>query len=181
MGLVDIVNSTKISATLTQKKLSEHYEVFLNSMANIVEQFRGCVIKNVGDGLLYYFPESSKSSKKYRVLSCLECCLTMSELHDPINKKIQNQDLPPLNYRISTDYGKVVIMKPNRSSSMDILGTPVNICTKINRIASQNGIVVGSDLYEMVKNFDDYKFKLRDQYSLGLKNAYPIYSMQRNH
>ena len=56
VGLVDIVNSTKISASLTQYKLSKYYEVFLNSMAQIVEKFGGFVIKNIGDSLLFIFP-----------------------------------------------------------------------------------------------------------------------------
>ena len=36
VGIVDIVNSTKIAATLNKKKLSKYYEIFLNSMAKIV-------------------------------------------------------------------------------------------------------------------------------------------------
>ena len=62
VGFVDIVNSTQISAHLKQEKMSKYYEIFLNSMANIVEKFGGFVIKNIGDSLLYYFPESSNSS-----------------------------------------------------------------------------------------------------------------------
>jgi len=55
VGLVDIVNSTNISASLTQHKLSKFYEIFLNSMAQTVEKFGGFVIKNIGDSLLFYF------------------------------------------------------------------------------------------------------------------------------
>jgi len=43
--LVDIVNSTKISASLTQQKLSKYYEIFLNSMAQIVEKHGGLLLK----------------------------------------------------------------------------------------------------------------------------------------
>ncbi len=45
VGFVDIVNSTKITFTLNQEKMSKYYEIFLNSMANIVERFGGFVIK----------------------------------------------------------------------------------------------------------------------------------------
>ena len=179
IGFVDIANSTQISATLKHEKMSKYYEIFLNSMANIVERFDGFVIKNIGDSLLYYFPESSKSSTRFGFLSCIECSLTMIDSRDLINTKVKNEDLPPLNYRVSADYGKVTIIKSDNSSAIDIVGIPVNICSKINPSAPQNGAVIGSDLYQLVKNFDDYNYNQINAYSVGLKQAYPIYSVQR--
>ncbi len=179
VGLVDIVNSTKISASLTQKKLSKYYEVFLNSMAQTVEKFGGFVIKNIGDSLLFYFPVSSKSSNSYDFKSCLECGLTMIEEHDTINKLLKKEKLPSLNYRISADYGEVSIMKTNDSSTIDVFGVPVNMCTKINHAAPKNSIVIGSDLYRTAKKLDNYKYHMIDSYSVGLKFMYPIYSVSR--
>ena len=179
IGFVDIANSTQISATLKHEKMSKYYEIFLNSMANIVERFDGFVIKNIGDSLLYYFPESSKSSTRFGFLSCIECSLTMIDSHELINTKVKNEDLPPLNYRVSADYGKVTIIKSDNSSAIDIVGFPVNICSKINPSAPQNGAVIGSDLYQLVKDFDDYNYNQIRAYSVGLKQSYPIYSVQR--
>lgn len=179
IGFVDIANSTQISATLKHEKMSKYYEIFLNSMANIVERFDGFVIKNIGDSLLYYFPESSKSSTRFGFLSCIECSLTMIDSRELINTKVKNEDLPPLNYRVSADYGKVTIIKSDNSSAIDIVGFPVNICSKINPSAPQNGAVIGSDLYQLVKDFDDYNYNQIKAYSVGLKQSYPIYSVQR--
>jgi len=179
VGFVDIVNSTRISATLNQEKMSKYYEIFLNSMANIVERFDGFVIKNIGDSLLYYFPESSDSSTKNGFLSCIESSLTMIDSHALINTKVKNEDLPSLNYRVSADYGKVTIIKSDNSFVNDIVGVPVNICSKINGSASKNGAVIGSDLYQIVKDFDNYQYDEIEAYSVGLKQSYPIYSVQR--
>ena len=60
VGIVDMVNSTKISASLSNGKISLYYQVFLNSMSEILSRFGGFVVKNVGDCLFYYFPESAK-------------------------------------------------------------------------------------------------------------------------
>lgn len=179
VGLVDIVNSTKISTTLTPKKLSKYYEIFLNSMAQLVEKFGGFVIKNIGDSLLFYFPDSSKSSQSYDFKNCLECGLAMIEEHENINKSLKKEKLPPLNYRISADYGEVSIMKTNDSSSVDVFGTPVNMCTKINHAASKNSIVIGSDLYRTAKKLENYSYRMINSYSVGLKFMYPIYSVNR--
>ena len=181
VGLVDIINSTKISATLTQQKLSKYYEIFLNSMAKIVERFGGFVIKNIGDSLLYYFPESTNTMSRESFINCIECGLKMIDEHKNINAMLEKEKLPPLNYRISADYGNVTIMKTNYSSSIDVFGTPVNMCTKINRVAAKNGIVIGSDLYQVVKKIDDYSFKMINSCSVGLKYMYPVYSVYWNH
>ena len=72
VGIVDMVDS------------------FLNSMAEMVEKFGGFVIKNIGDSLLYYFPQSSKSTHDHSHLDCLNCAITMVEEHKNINKKMKN-------------------------------------------------------------------------------------------
>lgn len=179
VGLVDMIGSTKISANLHEREWCKYYEIFLNSMSKILQKYGGVTIKNGGDSLLYYFPESSKSYTKYGFISCLECNLAMCEEHGKISRIIQKERLPPLNYRVSSDFGKVVVMEPNALSPMDIIGPPVNMCAKINNRADRNRVVIGGDLYQMVKGNDDYSFKPIRGFSLGFKQDYPIYCMER--
>src|SRR3990170_544994 len=138
--LVDIVDSTKISASLTQQKLSKYYEIFKN---------------------------------------CLECCLKMTEEHENINHILKKQKLPSLDYRISADYGEVSIMETNNSSTIDVFGTPVNMCTKINHVAEKNAIVIGSDMYRTVKKIHNYQYQMINSCSVGMKYMYPVYSVSR--
>jgi len=180
VGLVDMVNSTKIAATIGNKKIGQYYQIFLNSMSKILSRFGGFVIKNVGDCLVYYFPESSKSNRKFGFMSCIECGLAMTEYHDKICEKLNQEGLPSVDYRISADYGSVVLMKSNNSDSMDMIGPPVNMCSKINHAASINNSVIGGDLYLMVKGFNDYRFKEVKDVSLGFKHPYPVYEVHRS-
>ena len=179
IGMVDIIDSTKISANLHEREWCKYYVIFLNSMAKILQRFGAVPVKNGGDSLLYFFPESADPKKKFGFMSCLECNLAMAESHDILSDAIKKQGLPELNYRISSDCGKVVVMEPNALSPMDIIGPPVNMCAKINRNAPKNGIVIGGDMYEMVKDLDDYRYKQTDGFSIGLKYAYPVYTVER--
>ena len=178
VGIVDMVNSTKISADMNEMEWCKYYEIFLNSVSKILPRFGGFVIKNQGDSLLYYFPESSKNTK-YGFMSCLECSLSILENHDLICNNLKTEGLPCLDYRVSADFGKVVVMNSNTSSTPDLIGPPVNMCSKINHVASTNGAVIGGDLYSMVKRFDEYKFKEQKGFSLGFRHPYPIYSLER--
>ena len=176
--IIDIVNSSKITATLPKAKVCKYYSIFLNSMAMIAKEFDGKVVKNVGDSLLYYFPQTSNSSYKHSFIDPLECGMVMIEAHCIINQKMREAELPPVNYRISADYGSVMTAKTMTSSNEDIFGSTVNICAKINHVAIPNSMVIGSDLYEVVKSFDGYHFEPVAVYSSGFKLQYPVYSVR---
>ena len=178
VGLVDLVNSTRITAGMPQRKVNAYYEFFLNYMAKVLKKFGGAVIKNVGDSLLFYYPESCYSNRKYGFTSCLESALAIVDEHIKINEIMKEQSLPQMDYRISLDHGNVSIMKTN-DSSIDLIGSPVNMCSKINRQAPVNGIVVGGDLYQLTKGLKDYYFKKGEDFSLCFKQSYPIYYLRR--
>jgi len=112
-------------------------------------------------------------------MSCLECNLAMIEYHDIICKVLNQNNLPCVDYRVSSDYGSVVIMRSNNSESLDMIGPPVNMCCKINHSATTNGVVIGGDLHSMVKGFNDYRFKEVKGFDLGFKHSYSVYSVGR--
>ena len=178
IGIVDMVESTKISAEMNEIEWCKYYEIFLNSMAKILPRFGGAVIKNQGDSLLYYFPESSKGTK-YGFMSCIECSLSLTEEHDVLCEILKKEGLPCLNYRVSADYGKVVIMKSSNSTSPDLIGPPVNMCSKINHLAQINGVVIGGDLFQNVKEIKDYRYSQKKGFSIGFKYSYPVYGVNR--
>lgn len=178
VGCVDIVNSTNITRELGTTKGVKYNQIFLNLMSRVLNRFGGFVIKNIGDCLLYYFPESSKSQRNYGFMSCIECGLSMIENHKALCERMHQEGLPKVDYRISADYGTVVITQ-TKNSKIDMIGPPVTMCTDINHEAPINEMVIGSDLYERVKGFRDYKFKKTSDFSLGFKFSYPIYTIIR--
>ncbi len=178
VGVVDMVDSTKISTRLSGDQTSKYYEIFLNTMARVANRFGGMIIKNVGDSLMFYFPESSKG-RRYGFMTCIEGCLAMIDSHDFVCEIAKKEKLPPINYRISCDYGPLLIMKGNDSSGIDMIGPPMNICCKINRIAPKNGFVIGGDLYEAAKKYEDYTFSLCGSHNLELKSPYSVYLVSR--
>ncbi len=180
VGIVDAVNSTNIAAKLVNGELCRYYSIFLNAMAVIAREFGAVVVKNVGDSLLYYFPQTFDGHNKSALKNTLECSLAMIESHLLINEKMREENLPSINYRVSADYGNVMIAKPLNTSNDDIFGSTVNLCAKINSKAVPNSTVIGGDMHQIVKNFDGYDFNLMTSYSSGLKLEYPIYTVIRN-
>lgn len=178
VGIVDIVNSTRTVAKLSQSKSSMYYEIYLNHMANIIEKCGGMVLKTMGDSLLFYFPDSRHSERNYGFLSCLECGFLIIDKHQELNEKLYNEGLPKIDFRVSADYGNVSIMK-NGSSSIDLVGPTINTCSKINDKAPVNGMVIGSDLYVKTRNFSEFRFKKIQSFSTGLKQSYQLFTVTR--
>ena len=156
--MIDIINSTKITAKLSESETSEFYRIFLNSMALIVRNFGGIVVKNIGDALLFYFP-IIHSEAELTIKKCLNCCLALGESHKDIVTKLEKENLPIFDYRTSATFGNVRIARTSTSSVNDIFGATVNRCAKINRTAPANGLIIGEEFYENAKDFDSYTFK----------------------
>jgi class 3 adenylate cyclase len=109
----------------------------------------------------------------------MECGITMMAAHAAINSRLYEEKLPSIDYRISSDYGEVQIARSASSQSDDLFGSVVNVCAKINSKARPNGMVIGNDLYSLVKSFDAYEFeKIGDYYAVPGVNPYGIYSVQ---
>ncbi len=175
VGIVDVVNSTKIISKLSQEKACIYYSVFLNTIGYIAQSHGAKVVKNIGDGVLFYFPkDSSKSLKR-----ALECTTKMLEATEMINKIFQKRKMPKIQYRISLDYGPLMIANYMTSSCKDIFGPTVNLCARLNHIAKPNGLVIGSDMYQIVKKSKQYKFIEVDEFQSALKQDYPVYSAEK--
>ena len=111
-------------------------------MAAIVRNSGANIIKNTGDNLIYYFPRTSDATHISAFKGVIECGLTMIAVNPIINAKLQEDLLPLLYYRISADYGRVEITKSLTSTTEDLFGRTVSICSKINSKASPNGMVI---------------------------------------
>jgi CheY-like chemotaxis protein len=181
--LVDMVNSSQITAKIADSnKIRKYYEIFLNAMAALAKNFGAKVIKNIGDALLFYFPNTFDTENITAFKEVLECCTAIIAAHEFINMRLEAEALPSVSYRISADYGRVEVATTVTSGREDLFGPTVNMCAKINSQAEPNGIVIGGDLHEIMKRFSFREFSfvgLGKTQPIGVKYSYPVYSVVR--
>ena len=188
IGFVDMVDSTSNTAKMMmvsdrRKNIGQYYSIFINTMAILAKNYGAKIVKNAGDALIFYFPDSSDPTNEAAFKDILECFTTMILARDIINAKLHSEgNLPSVSYRISADYGKVEVATSTSSKGReDLFGSTMNICAKINSMAEPNGIVIGGDLYQIIKSFsfidnNSYEFReLRGGYSVGFNHIYPVY------
>jgi two-component system response regulator ChvI len=178
-------------------KAGKYYSIFLNTMASIAKGFDAKIIKNVGDGLVCYFPKTSDPCNYAAFGDVIGFGVTAMAARHNINTMLHEEKiLAAINYRISIDYGRVEVAETVASGGAeDLFGSPMNLCAKINTKATINGTVIGHNLYQILKGlFSDsllfnyskyYDLRQTGEYILKKEDnqehiSYPIYSIIAN-
>lgn len=108
-GSMDITGSGHI-ADSEETETGKYYSIFLNTIASIAKGFDAKTNKNVGNGLVCYFPKTSDLKSDSGFQDVIGFGVTAMAARHDINKKLHEEKLPyAIDYRISVDYGKVEV------------------------------------------------------------------------
>ncbi|HZL23852.1 MAG TPA: response regulator [Nitrososphaeraceae archaeon] len=185
VGFIDLVDSTKNTITMDNlEAIRKYYSTFINSVSEIVKKYNGKVIKNIGDCLLFYFPKTTDVNNIGVFLEAIECGFKILDERYSINQELSQHPLPPFNYRISIDYGVLDLALVGEYSQIDLFGTTINLCSKINTSSSiPNEIIIGDNFYRFLKSFssivNNYDFINHINYQITKDNTYPLYMIKR--
>jgi class 3 adenylate cyclase len=179
---VDMMDSTKTTCRIPDSLgLRRYYSLFFSRIAPIVRKYGGKIIKTTGDGLIAYFPNTLDISNQDAFRAVIQCALAMTDARCALNSDLNEMGLPSMTYRVSADYGNLQMASSSTSRVEDLFGSTMNVCAKINRLAASNGVVIGGDLYTIIRSFaildDECHCQELGSYDLGLKNRYPVYAI----
>ena len=185
VGFIDLIDSTKNTITMDNLELiRRYYSKFINSTSEVVKSYSGKVIKNIGDSLLFYFPKTTDFKDMKVFKETIDCGFKILDERYSINQELSKQHLPPFNYRISLDYGVVDLALSGDYSQIDLFGTTINLCSKINSSLSiPNDITIGDNFYRILKSFssivNSYNFINNGEYTITESNRYSTYIVKR--
>jgi len=157
----DIVGFTKIMRNdeTTALSILENQQSLINP---IVEKHKGTIIKKMGDGLLIEFPSTVES---------VECAIQMQ---DSIKSYNMSDDNLEFHIRIGIHLGDIVMLGD------DILGDGVNIASRIEPLASPDGICITDAVYQSVKSKLKLDAKRIDEVDLKhIDDKYTIYKLPK--
>lgn len=154
IGIVDFVNSTNIVSRLSGDAFTQYYQIPLNELSKILRRFNSLVIKNTGDGFLFNFPFTLNLKDPKLLLQCIKCSMAMIEAQKDISKKLEEINLPQVDFRISMDFGEIfLVYVESQNDDLDMIGNVVNSCAKINSLAPNNGIIIGENLRNLLPDY----------------------------
>jgi CheY-like chemotaxis protein len=186
VGFIDLVDSTKNTITMEGLDyIRMYYSTFINSVSHLVKSSNGRVVKNIGDCLLFYFPKTSNDKNEGSFIEVIECALNILDKRYSLNDELSKQHLPPFNFRISIDYGVVDLALVGDYSQIDLFGSTLNLCSKINSssLSIPNEIIIGDNFYRILKSFSsivkDFNFSNNGEYKITETTGYPTYNIKR--
>ncbi|MGI0012590.1 MAG: response regulator [Nitrososphaera sp.] len=164
---------------LQDRDYAAYYKVFYDVLSAIAKNFDGKVIKYVGDALLIYFPSTSDPTDRGAFKRLLDCGMAMIRARCDLNNTLHEENLPSMSYRISADYGRMQYVETEEAQVPDWVSPSMNMVAKINRVASENSMVIGGDLRQILSRFffKEYAFDMVGELGIGIKQRYPIYSV----
>ncbi len=176
---IDINESTKICAGLSDSETASLYSGFINSMAAIIRKYGGVVVKNIGDALLFYF-RIVDVDREGEFRNVLECCQALVDHHGVLCHKLESKSLPKIDYRISVTFGPVSVASVSTSDVDDVFGSTVNLCAKINSYARPNGIVIGEGMFEKAGRLGGFRFAGISDFQVSESQDLRIFSVERD-
>ena len=186
VGFIDLVDSTKNTITMDNlEHIRKYYSKFINSTSEVVKSYSGKVIKNIGDCILFYFPKTTdfKDTEVFREI--IDCGFKILDERYIVNQELSKEHLPPFNYRITIDYGVLDLALVGDYSQIDLFGSTINLCSKINSssLSVPNEIIIGDNFYRILKSFptviNNYNFINNGEYKITESNKYSTYNIKR--
>jgi CheY-like chemotaxis protein len=177
------INNTTITddSSITR----EYYSTVINSLSQIIKRYNGKIVKSLGDRLLCYFLNFSDLNNEKAFEDVIECGLKILEKREDMNKELlMKNNLPSVeNYKISLDYGVVDLALAGDNYQLDIFGSAVNLCSKINSSSAHNEIIIGNNFYRILKSFpnilNNYNFINNGEFKVTENIGYPTYNIKR--
>lgn len=181
---VDIVSFTERSGYESPNDLLLTLDIFLSEMAAIVTDYGGSIEKFTGDGLMAVFDTAGIDEYKM-CKNVIDAATTMRySITSPIKGFLEKRKIDPISYRIGVDGGKIVVGKLGIKSDNDpvAIGWAANIASKLQEIASVNGINLGRFIYHRLPDWEkNYCVEQSIPYNWtyileGTTLKYPFYS-----
>jgi CheY-like chemotaxis protein len=169
-------------------QIRDYYFTIINSLSQIIKSNNGKIVKSLGDRLLCYFLNFTDINNEKAFEQVIECGLEILEKREDINQELlMKNNLPPVkSYKISIDYGVVDLALAGDNYQVDIFGSTVNLCSKINSspsLDSKNEIIIGNNFYRILKSFPNiptkYNFINNGEFKVTENIVYPTYSIKR--
>jgi adenylate cyclase len=137
----------------THERLKAHFRQLIDPK---IEEHRGRIVKNTGDGILVEFPS---------VVDAVRCAAEVQR--GMIDREPEATDERRIKFRIGINLGDVIV------EEHDIFGDGVNVAARLEALAEPAGICVSGTVYDQIR--DKFAYRFDDLGEQSVKNiARPV-------
>ena len=145
---MDLVDSTLLMRDFSVDKLARLIQMFTQEMSFAISNFKGQVLKYVGDAVVAFFPADIENS--YSCNAAINCAFYMiAIIKQVINPILLRNKYEQLQIRIGIDVSEHSIIQYmlGEKSYIDILGYGISMASKLTKLVNPNQIATSHAIY----------------------------------
>lgn len=150
----DIKDFSQLSEEMEAEALTELLNHYLTEMSKIVTHYGGTIDKFMGDGIMVMFGDNSSKGVKDDCLRCVTMAIAMKKKMKSLQQEWYNQGIKkPLQVRMGINTGYCTVGTFGTSSHLDytVLGTHVNLASRLESAAAPDEILLSHETWSLVK------------------------------
>ena len=151
----DIKNFSQLSEEMEAEALTELLNQYLTEMTKIVTHFGGTIDKFMGDAVMVLYGDSGSKGVKDDCLRCVSMAIAMKKRMKSLQQEWHNQGIKkPLQIRMGINTGYCTVGTFGTSSHLDytVLGTHVNLASRLESAADPDEILISHETWSLVKD-----------------------------
>ena len=134
IGFADLRGFTEATARLESNELLDLLGAFFQQVGHAVHQFDGEILKFMGDGVLFIFPDAGQSTE-----TCNRALQSVKQLNAGIKAHNQAHPHQTIRFGCALHYGDVLFGNIGAPSRLDftVLGHAVNLTSRIESLSGK--------------------------------------------
>ncbi len=151
----DIVNFTGTTDKMESEDLTQLLNQYLNEMTSIALHYGATVDKYIGDAIMIFFGDPHSRGVSEDAIECVKMAVAMQERVNELQTEWQTAGFTkPFKIRIGIHTGYCTVGNFGTENRMEytIIGSSVNLASRIETNAKPDSIYISEDTYLLVKN-----------------------------
>jgi adenylate cyclase len=179
----DLCNFTSLSEEMSPEDMSKVLNQYLSKMSDIANKYDATIDKFIGDAVMVFFGAPHSHSPKEDALKCVRMADAMKKEMQQLNDKWKSEGIQhEFKVRMGIHQGWATVGNFGAENQVNytVIGTAVNIASRLEQQCPIDKILVSRKIMEMCK--DQFKFSFLDKLELkGIENAMEAYIVEDKH
>ena len=173
----DLRGFTATSERLPPEEVVKILNFYLGAMADVITKYQGTIDEFMGDGILVLF--GAPTARVDDATRAIACAINMQLAMTPINHRIQEWGLRPLEMGIGINTGEVVVgnIGSEKRTKYGVVGNQVNLAYRIESYTIGGQILISQSTLKEASNTEITINQQKQVQPKGVKRPINIYDI----
>jgi class 3 adenylate cyclase len=151
----DIKGFTELSEKLEAEQMTDMLNHYLSEMSQIIHKYGGTIDKFIGDAIMVFFGDPTSRGAQADTLACVSMAIEMKKHMRIMQQHWLSQGIEtPLEIRMGINTGYCTVGNFGTEQRLDytVLGTEVNLASRLETAAPPGEILVSHETYSLIKD-----------------------------